>query len=185
MLDEIKKTSEDKMNKTIESLKDKFKTLRTGRANTSLFDKVMVNSYGASTPLVQVASISVPEARLVVIQPWDKTLLNEIEKALQASDLGVNPSNDGNLIRLNFPALTEERRKDILKNAKAMAEEGRVALRNIRRDQNELLKKAQKDSSLTEDELKKALDEIQKMTDNFIKNIDTTLTSKEKEVLEE
>lgn len=185
MLDEIKKTVEDKMSKTIEALKDKFKTLRTGRANTSLFDKVMVNSYGSPTPLIQVASISVPEARLVVIQPWDKTLLNEIEKALQSSDLGVNPSNDGNLIRLNFPALTEERRKDILKNAKGMAEESRVALRNIRRDQNDLLKKAQKDSSLTEDELKKALDEIQKMTDNFIKNIDTTLASKEKEVLEE
>lgn len=185
MLNEIKKTTEDKMNKTIESLKDKFKVLRTGRANTSLFDKIMVNSYGAQTPLVQVASISVPEARLVVIQPWDKTLLGEIEKSLQASDLGVNPSNDGNLIRLNFPALTEERRKEILKNAKSMAEEGRVALRNIRRDQNELLKKAQKDSSLTEDELKKALDEIQKMTDNFIKNLDSTLSSKEKEVLEE
>jgi ribosome recycling factor len=185
MLDEIKKNSREKMQKAADALGEKFKTLRTGRASAALFDKIHVNSYGASTPLNQVASISTPEARLVVIQPWDKTLLGEIEKALQSSDLGINPSNDGNLIRITFPALTEERRKEILKNAKAMAEESRVALRNVRRDQNDLVKKAQKDSAITEDDQKKILDEIQKMTDDFIKQIDSVLGAKEKEILAE
>jgi ribosome recycling factor len=144
------------MKKSIQSLKDEFNTIRTGRASASLFDRVRVDYYGEKSPLSQVATVSIPEARLVVIQPWDKGLIGEIEKAIQKSELGLNPSNDGKVIRIAIPPLTEERRKELAKQAKAQAEQSRVAIRNIRRDGNEDLKKLEKDGSLTEDGLKAA-----------------------------
>jgi ribosome recycling factor len=176
--------AENKMKKTIKNLSDEFVTLRTGRASSAIVERVMVDAYGTKSPLNQVANISVPEARLVVIQPWDKGLLAEIEKAIMASDIGITPSNDGKVIRLNFPPLTEERRKELVKQAKAMAETNRVAIRNIRRDALEAIKKEQKDGKLTEDEAKKATDDLQKLTDHYIKEIDKLSQEKEKEIME-
>ena len=147
--------AEEKMKKTVRSLKDDFNTLRTGRASATLFDKIKVDYYGQKTPLNQVATVSVPEARLVVIQPWDRASLGDIERAIQKSELSVNPSNDGKVIRINIPPLTEERRKDLVKMAKNMAEQSRVAVRNIRRDANDELKKSQKDGTVSEDEEKR------------------------------
>jgi ribosome recycling factor len=172
------------MKKSIQSLKDEFNTIRTGRASASLFDRVRVDYYGEKSPLSQVATVSIPEARLVVIQPWDKGLIGEIEKAIQKSELGLNPSNDGKVIRIAIPPLTEERRKELAKQAKAQAEQSRVAIRNIRRDGNEDLKKLEKDGSLTEDGLKAAEDELQKTTDKFIQEINKILEDKEKEIME-
>lgn len=172
------------MKKTLKNLADEFVTLRTGRASAAIVERVQVEAYGTKSPLNQVANISVPEARLVVIQPWDKGLLGEIEKALMASDIGITPSNDGKVIRLNFPPLTEERRKELVKQAKAMAETNRVAIRNIRRDALEAIKKEQKDGKLTEDEAKKASDDLQKLTDHYIKEIDKLAQEKEKEIME-
>lgn len=180
----VKAQSEEKMKKTVKSLKDDYGTLRTGRASAALFEKIKVEYYGQTTPLSQVATISVPEARLVVIQPWDRSMLGEIERAIQKSELSLNPSNDGKVIRLNFPPLTEERRKELVKHAKAMAEERRVAVRNIRRDANEELKKLQKDGKISEDEEKRGADEIQKLTDKYIAEINVAFDDKEKEILE-
>ena len=177
-------SADSRMNKSINALKEDFNGIRTGRASASLFDKVMVEYYGAPTPLSQVATVSTPEARLVVIQPWDKGVLNDIEKALHKSELSVNPNNDGKVIRINIPPLTEERRKELVKLAKSAAENSRVAIRNIRRDANDELKKLQKSSSISEDEEKKGIDDIQKLTDSFIKKINDLLESKEKEILE-
>lgn len=174
----------ERMKKSIAALKDEFNTIRTGRASASLFDKVRVDYYGDKSPLSQVATVSIPEARLVVIQPWDKALIGEIEKAIQKSELGLNPSNDGKVIRIQIPPLTEERRKELVKTAKGYAEQSRVAIRNIRRDGNEELKKLQKDSQLTEDGLKSAEEELQKSTDKFIQDINKILEEKEKEILE-
>lgn len=174
----------ERMKKTIAALKDEFNTIRTGRASASLFDKVRVDYYGDKTPLSQVATISIPEARLVVIQPWDKALIGEIEKAIQKSELSLNPSNDGKVIRIAIPPLTEERRKELAKQAKAQAEQSRVAIRNIRRDGNEELKKSQKDGGMTEDELKATEDDLQKSTDKFIQEINKILEDKEKEIME-
>ncbi len=174
----------ERMKKSIQSLKDEFNTIRTGRASASLFDRVRVDYYGEKSPLSQVATVSIPEARLVVIQPWDKGLIGEIEKAIQKSELGLNPSNDGKVIRIAIPPLTEERRKELAKQAKAQAEQSRVAIRNIRRDGNEDLKKLEKDGSLTEDGLKAAEDELQKTTDKFIQEINKILEDKEKEIME-
>lgn len=179
-----KQDAESKMKKTIQNLTGEFNSIRTGRASTALFDKLMVEAYGAKTPLSQVANISIPEARLVVIQPWDKSVIGDIEKAILASELSLTPNNDGKVIRLNIPPLTEERRKDLAKQAKATAEQARVAIRNIRRDLNESLKKALKEASITEDENKKALDEIQKVTDQYIKEVDKLAAEKEKEIME-
>ena len=151
---------------------------------TSLFDKVRVDYYGDKSPLSQVATISIPEARLVVIQPWDKGLIGEIEKGIQKSELGLNPSNDGKVIRIQIPPLTEERRKELVKTAKGYAEQSRVAIRNIRRDGNDDLKKLQKEGLLTEDELKVSEEELQKSTDRFIQDINKILEEKEKEILE-
>jgi ribosome recycling factor len=176
--------TEDKMKKTLEVLADDFSTLRTGRASAALFDKIKVDYYGQASPLSQVATVSVPEARLVVIQPWDKNLLSEIEKAIQRSELSVNPSNDGKVIRINFPPLTEERRKELVKIAKNMAEQSRVAVRNLRRDANEDLKKLQKNSEITEDEEKKGAEDTQKLTDRYIDEIGKLLDKKEKEIME-
>jgi ribosome recycling factor len=172
------------MKKTIVSLKENFATLRTGRASASLFDKVRVDAYGDKMPLKEVANISAPEARLVVIQPWDKALIGEIEKAIQTSELSLNPSNDGKVIRINIPPLTGERRKELVKQAKAQAEQGRVALRNIRREGNEELKKLLKDSAITEDEEKKTTEELQKLTDKYVAEINKTVEEKEKEMTE-
>jgi len=174
----------ERMKKSIASLKDEFNTIRTGRASASLFDKIRVDYYGDKSPLSQVATISIPEARLVVIQPWDKGLISEIEKALQKSDLGLNPSNDGKVIRIAIPPLTEERRKELVKHAKAQAEQSRVAIRNIRRDGNDELKKMEKDGELTEDGLKTVEEELQKATDKFIQEINKILEEKEKEIME-
>lgn len=184
MIKENKDRFEQKSKKTITSFTDNLKKLRTGRANASILDGLLVDYYGNKTPLNQVASITVPEARMIIVQPWDKSMLPTIEKEIKKSDIGLNPSNDGNVIRLIIPPLTEETRKDIVKEAKKEAEQARVAIRNLRRDANEALKKALKEHAITEDEEKNALDEIQKMTDKFIKEIDTILEKKEKEILE-
>jgi ribosome recycling factor len=172
------------MKKTIASLKDGYGALRTGRASPALFDKVRVDYYGEKTPLNQVANISTPEARLIVIQPWDKGIIGEIEKAIRSSELSLNPSNDGKVIRIAIPPLTEERRKELVKQAKGQAEQSRVAVRNIRRDGNEELKKLLKEKGLTEDEETKHSEELQKLTDSYIKQIDQVLEEKESEIME-
>ncbi|NIZ39921.1 ribosome recycling factor [Entomospira entomophila] len=168
------------MQKSIESLITTFSLIRSGKASASIFDRVMVDLYGSATPLNQVASISTPESRLIIIQPWDKTALSAIEKAILASDLSLNPNNDGKVIRINLPPLTEERRKDLVKQAKTEAEHHRVSIRNARRDALEQMKKA----GLSEDEEKKDKEVIQKMTDGAIKKIDALFNEKEKEILE-
>jgi len=173
-----------KMKKCVSSLEAEFLTMRTGRASASLFEKLKVDYYGAETPLNQVASISIPEARLVVIQPWDKSVLPAIEKAIQKSELGLNPSNDGKLIRVNFPPLTEQRRKELAKSAKSTAESSRVAVRNVRRDAIDELKKMQKASAISEDQEKDGEAKIQKMTDSAISEIGKISDLKEKEILE-
>lgn len=173
----------DKMNKTISVFSENLAEIRAGRANPAVLNKITVDYYGVPTPISQVAGISVPEARLIVIQPWDASILKEIEKAILASDIGINPNNDGKVIRLVFPELNEERRKEIVKDIKKMAEDARVSIRNIRRDAMELARKQQKDSEITEDELKVAEDEIQKLTDKSVEEIDSILANKEKEVM--
>lgn len=175
---------ESKMKKCVSSLENEYMAMRTGRASAALFDKIKVDYYGAETPLNQVASVSVPEARLVVIQPWDKTVLPAIEKAIQKSELGLNPNNDGKLIRVNFPALTADRRKELAKSAKATAENARVAIRNVRRDAMEELKKLQKNSEISEDQQKDGEAKIQKMTDNAISEVAKVAEAKEKEIME-
>ena len=176
--------NEERMEKSIASLKDSFNAIRTGRASAALFDKVRVDYYGSKSPLNQVATISIPEARSVIIQPFDKTLIGEIEKAIQTADLGLNPSNDGKVIRIAIPPLTAERRKDLVKQAKSIAETSRTAIRNIRRDGNDELKKLQKSGELTEDDLKQEEDKLQKLTDKYIAEINKIYDSKEKEILE-
>ncbi|MDR2792700.1 MAG: ribosome recycling factor [Treponema sp.] len=176
--------AEDKMKKTAASLKDGFAAIRTGRASTALFDKIRIDAYGDKQAINQVANIAVPEARVVVITPWDKALIGEIEKAIRTSELSLNPSNDGKIIRIAIPPLTEERRKELVKVAKAQAEQSRVAIRNIRRDGNDELKKQLKASTITEDEEKKYATELQTLTGNYIKDIDKILATKEKEIME-
>ena len=173
-----------RMDKTIAALKDEFKALRTGRASASIFDRVRVDYYGTPTPLNQVSTISVPEARSIVIQPFDKSLISEIEKAILKSELGLNPSNDGKVIRISIPPLTAERRKELVKQAKSIAENSRVAIRNIRRDGNDELKKQQKDVTITEDDLKTGETDLQKSTDKYIQDINKILEEKEKEIME-
>jgi ribosome recycling factor len=183
-MQDVISTNEERMKKTVTSLKDGFAALRTGRASAALFDRIRVDAYGEKSPLNQVANISIPEARLVVIQPWDKNLITEIEKAIRSSELSLNPSNDGKVIRISIPALTEERRKEIVKLAKSQAEQSRVAIRNIRRDGNEELKKLLKDSKVTEDDESKGADELQKLTDNYIGQVNKVLEDKEKEIMD-
>ena len=175
---------EERMNKTIDSLKDSFNTIRTGRANAAIFDKVRVDYYGTKSPLNQVATIAIPEARSVIITPFDKSLISEIEKAIQVADLGLNPSNDGKVIRIAIPALTAERRKELVKQAKTVAENSRTAIRNIRRDGNDELKKQQKDGELTEDGLKTETDKLQKLTDKYIEEINKIYDAKEKDIMQ-
>lgn len=184
MASEIIKEAENNMKKTIEVVKKEFATLRAGRATPALLDKVLVNYYGTPTPVNQLANISVPEARLLVIQPWDKSSLPEIERAILKSDLGITPASDGTVIRLAIPQLTQERRAELMKVIKKKAEEGRVAIRNVRRDVNEQLKAQQKDGKMSEDELKRSQDEVQKLTDRFIKEIDSLLAAKEQEIMQ-
>ena len=175
---------EERMEKTIASLKDSFNTIRTGRANAAIFDKVRVDYYGTKSPLNQVATIAIPEARSVIITPFDKSLISEIEKAIQVADLGLNPSNDGKVIRISIPALTADRRKELVKQAKTVAENSRTAIRNIRRDGNDELKKQQKDGELTEDGLKTETDKLQKLTDKYIDEINKIYDAKEKDIMQ-
>ena len=175
---------EERMEKTITSLKDSFNTIRTGRANAAIFDKVRVDYYGTKSPLNQVATIAIPEARSVIITPFDKSLITEIEKAIQMADLGLNPSNDGKVIRIAIPALTADRRKELVKQAKTVAENSRTAIRNIRRDGNDELKKQQKDGELTEDGLKTETDKLQKLTDKYIEEINKIYDAKEKDIMQ-
>ena len=174
---------EEKMEKRINGYAGELKTIRAGRANASVLDKVAIDYYGTMTPVQQVGSISSPEPRLLVIQPWDASVLKEIEKAINASDIGIAPQNDGKVIRLNFPPLTEERRKEIVKDIRKMAEEAKVAVRAVRRDGIETAKAEQKEGNMTEDELKQAENDIQKLTDKSVEEIDKILENKEKEVM--
>lgn len=173
----------EKMEKTISVYQEKLSEVRAGRANPAILNKIKIDYYGTSTPINQVAGISIPEARLIVIQPWDASVLKEIEKAILASDIGINPNNDGKVIRLSFPELNEERRKDIVKDIRKMAEEAKVAIRAIRRDGIDEAKTQQKNAEMTEDELKQAENEIQKITDKNIEEIDKILAGKEKEIM--
>ena len=183
-MQDVISSNEERMKKTVASLKEGFAAIRTGRASASLFDRIRVDAYGEKSPLNQVANISVPEARLIVIQPWDKALITEIEKAIRSSELSLNPSNDGKVIRISIPPLTEERRKELVKLAKNQTEQSRVAIRNIRRDGNEELKKLLKDTKITEDDETKGADELQKLTDSYIGNVNKVLEEKEKEIME-
>ena len=174
---------EEKMEKTLSVLQENFAEVRAGRANPAILNKVKVDYYGTPTPINQVAGISVPEARLIVIQPWDASLLKEIEKEIIKAEIGINPNNDGKVIRLAFPELTEERRKEIVKEIKKTAEEAKVSIRSVRREGIDEAKKMQKDNQMTEDELKSAEDQIQKITDTKIAEVDKILAEKEKEIM--
>ena len=177
------KNIEQRMNKTISVYEEKLSEVRAGRANPAILNKVKIDYYGTPTPINQVAGVSVPEARLIVIQPWDVSVLKDIEKAILASDIGINPNNDGKVIRLAFPELTEERRKELVKDIKKMAEEAKVAVRAVRRDGIDEAKTKQKNSEITEDELKNAENDIQKLTDKKIEEVDKILENKEKEIM--
>lgn len=182
-MQETLKTYEEKMNKSLAALENEFATIRAGRANPHVLDKIKVDYYGTPTPLQQVGNVSVPEARMLVIQPWEKSLLKEIEKAILVSDLGINPNNDGNVIRLVFPELTEERRKELAKDIKKKGEAAKVAVRNIRRDANDAFKKMEKANEISEDEREVAEDKIQKMTDKMVEKIEKAVEVKSKEIL--
>jgi ribosome recycling factor len=184
MIQELRKKTNDRMIGAIEALRKEFGSIRTGRASLALIDGISVDYYGTMTPIQQLASLSVPESRQIAIQPWEQRIIPEIEKAIMKSDLGLTPMNDGKMIRINIPVLTEERRKQLVKVVKKRAEEAKVAVRNIRRDSNEELKKLEKDTHLSEDDAKKEHDDIQKITDSFIKKIDEVLQHKEKEIME-
>ena len=181
---ELFKPIEEKMNKTINVLKDNLAGIRAGRANPAILDKITIDYYGTPTPINQVASVSVPEARVILIQPWESKLLKDIEKEIQKSDIGINPNNDGKTIRLVFPALTEERRKELTKSVKKEGEDSKVAVRSIRRDSIETMKTKKKNSEITEDDLKDAEKDIQTLTDKFIADIDRIVALKEKEIME-
>ncbi len=184
MIKDILKTTETKMQKAVESVRGELTKIRTGKATTALLDTVKVESYGAMMPLHQVGSVSTPDAHTITVSPWDKGLISAIEKGIVAANLGLNPTNDGNLIRVPIPPLNEERRKELVKLVKKFGEEGKVAIRNIRRDSNEQLKKAEKDEHCSEDERKRSEQDVQKFTDKFTKDIDTLLVIKEKEIME-
>jgi len=181
---DVEAAHRQRMEKVIGDFQHALSTIRTGRASISILDPVKVDYYGTPTPLNQVATLHVPEPSLITVQPWDVSQIGAIEKAIRSSDLGLNPSNDGKLIRVPIPPLTEERRKDLVKHLHKMAEEHRVGIRNIRRDANEALKKLQKEKVISEDDERRALDEVQKMTDSYLQRIDQTAKAKEKEVLE-
>lgn len=184
MTNETIEAAKGKMEKTMGVMKRDFSSLRAGRANAQVLDRIMVDYYGTATPINQMGNISIPEPRLLVISVWDTKALSDVEKAIQKSDIGINPTNDGKSIRLVFPELTQERRKDLCKQVAKRAEEAKVAMRAIRRDANDHIKKQKKSSEITEDDLKMLEDEIQKITDGFIKDIDKTAADKEKEIME-
>lgn len=184
MVDDVLKTAEDKMQGAIKNLQNAFSSVRTGRANAMVLDKINVDYYGVPTPINQVAAIKTPDAHMLVVEPWDKGMLSAIEHAIVASDLGVTPNNDGSILRLPFPQLTEERRRDLVKKCKEYAEEARVAVRAVRRDSNAQISKLVKNENLPEDDEHRAEDQIQKLTDKFIKKIDEVLKNKEAEVME-
>ncbi|MDO8886484.1 ribosome recycling factor [Candidatus Oleimmundimicrobium sp.] len=184
MAKELLKRAEDRMKMAVQALRGEFGTVRTGRASVSILDKVNVDYFGTATPINQLASISAPEPRLLTIQPWDKSIINDIEKAITKSNLGFNPSNDGTLIRIPMPSLTEERRKELVKVVKGMAEESRVSVRNIRRDTNEHIKSMEKDGDISEDDFRRVQSEVQKLTDRYIAEIDKMLKHKEDEIME-
>ncbi|MCO5388668.1 ribosome recycling factor [Desulfosporosinus sp.] len=184
MISEVIKDADERMHKGVDALRREYSTIRAGRANPSVLDKVMVEYYGSPTPINQLANVSAPEARMLLIQPWDRTVLPSIEKAIMKSDLGLNPSSDGNVIRLMIPQLTSERRTELVKTVKKKAEDARVAVRNVRRDVNDHLKKLEKDHDASEDEVKRAQEEVQKMTDKIIKEIERVMETKESEIIE-
>ncbi len=181
---EVIKVAEEKMGKSIASLEKEYAAVRAGRANPGILDKLSIDYYGAPTPVTQMASVSVVEARSLLIQPWDASILKLIEKAILVSDIGITPINDGKSVRLNFPPLTEERRKELVKDVKRMAEDAKVAIRSIRRDAIEKIKGMKKNSELTEDDVKKGEGDVQKLTDKYSKSIDDLAAAKEKEILE-
>lgn len=183
-MNELLKHTEEKMDKTLNALDREYKSVRAGRANVSVLDRITIDYYGVPTPIQQMAAVSTPEARTLVIQPWDASMLKEIEKAILTSDIGINPQNDGKIIRLNFPPLTEERRKDIVKDVKKTAEDAKVAIRNLRRDSLDKLKALKKDNSITEDDESSGEKKIQNLTDRFCKEIDNLCSNKEKEIME-
>lgn len=184
MVKDVIATQEERMKKTLNAARAEFASLRAGRATPALLEKVMVEYYGSLVPVNQVANISVPEPRMIIIQPWEKSMLHEIEKAIMKSDLGLSPNSDGVVVRLNIPQLTEERRKELVKTLNKRAEEAKVSVRNIRRDANEAIKKLEKAKSITEDDSKKAQENIQKIVDKYIKQIDAARAEKEKEIME-
>ena len=184
MKDEIISECRQKMTKTIDVLKKEFTRLRTGRASTSLMEGIRVNCYDTQMPLDQVSSISIPESRLITVKPWDQSIIGEIEKSILKSELGLTPMNDGKIIRIPIPPLTEERRKELAKLARKMAEDGKISIRNHRREANELLKELKQEKEISEDDMYKGQDEVQKVTDEFIKNIDDVTGEKEKEIME-
>lgn len=183
-MESVKKDAKQRMEKALDSLSRDFGKLRTGRAQTSLVDDIKVDYYGTPTPMKQIASISIPDSRSIAIQPWDRNAFGDVERAIQKSDLGLNPVNDGKIIRISIPQLTEERRKDLVKLAKKYTEDARIAIRNIRRDANDMLKVMEKDKDITEDDLHRGQDDIQKLTDDHIKLADELLEAKEKEIME-
>jgi ribosome recycling factor len=184
LIDSVHAETEQRMKKSIETLKKDFSRIRTGRATPALLDGIKVDYYGSPMPVSQVATVSIPDARMIMIQPWEKSLLGAIEKAVLASGLGLTPKNDGNVIRLPIPPLSEERRRELAKSCKQISEDNKIAIRNVRRDSNEKVKKMEKDKQITEDELKKGTDNVQKLTDQYIKMVDEQLLLKEKEIME-
>lgn len=184
MIDAVFDEARDKMGSSIDALKNDFKKIRTGRASLALFEGMKVSYYGTPTPLNQVASLSIPESRLVVINPWDQSIIGEIEKEILKSELGLTPMNDGKIIRISIPPLTEERRKELVKVVRKIAEDHKVSIRNIRRDANELLKGLKKEGDISEDDFFRAQDKVQKITDDYIQSVDETCQEKEKEILE-
>jgi ribosome recycling factor len=183
-MNQVKNQAQDKMDKAIQVLKKDLLTLRAGRANPAILDKVMVEYYGSEMPINQTANISAPDPRTLLIQPWDKSVLNEIERAILKSELGMTPTNDGSVIRITIPALTEERRTELVKVARKMGEEAKIAIRNVRRDANDELKKMEKNGDIPEDTSRRGQEEIQKLTDRFIKEVDQVVGDKEKEIME-
>lgn len=182
-MDQRTKVYDEKMTKSYDNLLREFQGIRAGRANPHILDKIVVDYYGTPTPIQQVGNVTVPEARILQIQPWESKMIKPIEKAILTSDVGINPSNDGRTIRLVFPELTEERRKDLVKDVKKKGEAAKVAIRNIRRDANDLFKKMKKDAEVSEDEIKKLEDEVQKLTDQYIKDVDKAVEDKSKEIM--
>lgn len=182
-MNQLFNTAEEKMNKTVAALEKEYGSIRAGRANPAILDRVTVDYYGTPTPIIQMAAVSVPEARMLQIQPWDASTLKDIEKAILASDIGITPANDGKIIRISFPALTEERRKELVKDINKMAEDSKVAIRSIRRDIIDKLKAMKKNNEITEDDVKKGETDAQKLTDKFVNKLDEVAAAKEKEVM--